>query len=117
MNSIAPDGLAVVVVDAQAGLLCTEPAPFEAVEVITQINSVISKARSAGVPIIFIQHDGPADGDWLVPHTQGWQLPPQLQRDSGDLFIRKTTGDAFYGTSLEELFRSRGIRSLVLMGY
>ena len=93
------------------------PPPFEASEVIARINSVTDKARAAGFPVVFVQHDGPPDGKWLVPDSAGWQLHPELKRDADELVIRKTTGDAFYVTNLEHAVRSRGIRSLVLVGY
>jgi len=111
------NGLAVVVVDVQIGLFCTDPPPFEADEVIQRINLVTARARSAAVPIFFIQHDGPADGEWLVPFSDGWNLHPDLERNPEDMVIRKTTGDAFYATPLEQQLRGRGVQSLILMGY
>jgi nicotinamidase-related amidase len=108
---------AVLVIDVQVGLFCTPSPPFEASEVIARINSVASKARAAGVPVIFVQNDGPPEGSWLVPNTQGWQLHPDLQRLEGDPIIRKTTGDAFYRSDLERTLRGAGIQELVLTGY
>jgi nicotinamidase-related amidase len=109
--------LAVLVVDVQAGLFDAQPAPFEAVEVIHRINAVTSRARAANIPVFLVQNDGPAEGDWLRPFTPAWQLHPDLRRESSDFLIRKTTGDAFYGTDLERQLRVRGIKSLVLTGY
>ena len=112
-----PGHTAVLVIDVQAGLFCTQPPPFEARAVITRINRVIGKARRAGVPVLFIQHDGAPSGEWLVPFSNGWKLHPQLRVRPGELIIRKTTCDAFYQTSLENELRSRRITTLVLMGY
>jgi nicotinamidase-related amidase len=117
MNPVSQAHLAVLVIDVQVGLFCTDPPPLEAAEIIQRINSVTSKARAARVPIIFVQNDGPAEGDWLVPYTDDWKLQPDLARDPGELVIRKTTGDAFYGTVLEQTLRSQDIQSLILMGY
>ena len=104
-------------VDVQVGLFLTTPPPWEADLVISRINAVTAKARDAGVPVVFVQHDGPPEGDWLVPHSNGWQFHADLVRTPRDLTIRKTTGDAFYRTDLESLLISRGIRSVLLMGY
>ena len=52
-----------------------------------------------------------------MPHTAGWQLHPDLDRDASDLVVRKSSGDAFYGTTLEATLRARHVQSLVLMGY
>jgi nicotinamidase-related amidase len=117
MTSLSPLHLAVLVIDVQVGLFCTDPPPFDADEVICRINSVTAKARAARVPVIFVQNDGPPAGNWLVPHTQDWQLHPDLVRDPGELVIRKTAGDAFYGTVLEKALRAREIQSLILTGY
>ena len=76
-----------------------------------------AKARTAGAPVIFIQHDGEPGGEDVAPFTEGWKLHPDLQVRPEDLVIRKTTCDAFYGTSLEAELRSRGITTLLLMGY
>ncbi len=104
-------------IDVQTGLFCAEPAPFEAEAVVARINAVTAKARQAGAPVIFIQHDGEPGGEDVVPFTEGWKLHPELEVRPGDLVIRKTTCDAFYGTTLEAELRSRGITTLLLMGY
>ena len=108
---------AVLVIDVQAGLFCAKPPPFEAREVIERINSVTARARAAGAAVIFIQHDGQPGGEDVVPFTKGWALHPDLEVRPGELVIRKSTCDAFYGTALEAELRSRGITGLVLTGY
>jgi nicotinamidase-related amidase len=117
MSPIVPAATAVLVIDVQRGLFCTEPAPFEAEEVVARINAVIAQARRAGAPVIYIQHDGEPGGEDVVPFTEGWKLHPKLEVRPGDPVIRKTTGDAFYGSTLEVELRSRGITTVLLMGY
>ena len=117
MKPSVPDHTAVLVIDVQAGLFCGEAAVFEAEAVIARIDQVTAKARQAGAPVIFIQHDGDPRGDYLVPSTEGWKLHPDLVGRAGDLVVRKTTCDAFYGTALEGTLRARGITTLLLMGY
>ncbi len=117
MNPIVPEHTAVLVIDVQAGLFGAKPAPFEAEAVIARINEVTAKARLAGAPVIFIQHDGGADDQDLAPFTDGWKLHPSLQVGPGDVTLRKTTCDAFYHTSLEAELRSRRITTLLLMGF
>lgn len=112
-----PKQTAVLVIDVQRGLFCAGPSPFEAEAVVARINAVTAKARAAGAPVIFVQHDGEPCGEDVVPFTEGWKLHPELQVQPGDLVIRKTTCDAFYGTVLEAELWSRGITTLLLMGY
>ena len=108
---------AVLVIDVQAGLFGSEAAAFEGEAVISRINEVTAEARKGGAPVIFIQHDGEPTGEEVVPFTEGWKLPPDLVVQPGDLVIRKTTCEAFYGTSLEADLRARSITTLLLMGY
>ncbi len=117
MNPTIPANAAVLAIDVQAGLFCTKPPPFDAEAVVARINGVAAKARQAGAPVIFVQHDGAPGGEDVVPFTDGWKLHPSLQVLPDDLVIRKTTCDAFYGTSLEAELRSRDITTLLLMGY
>jgi nicotinamidase-related amidase len=117
MSAIPSAKAAVLVIDVQVGLFCTKPSPFEAAEVIARINLVAGKARVAGVPIVFVQNDGPPEGNWLVPHSDGWQLHPDLDCAHDEPVIRKKTGDAFYGTELERMLRAARVESLILMGY
>jgi nicotinamidase-related amidase len=117
MKPSIPAHTAVLVIDVQTGLFRAKPPPFEAEAVVARINAVTALARQAGAPVIFIQHDGEPGGEDIVPFTEGWELHPDLVVQPGELRIRKTTCDAFYGTSLESELRSRGIQTVLLMGY
>ena len=78
---------ALVVIDMQTILF--DPEPPEAEEVVARINGLASRAREAGVPVVWVQHET-ASGD-LVPDTPGWQLHPGLLAAASDLFVRKKT--------------------------
>src|SRR5512137_2105074 len=101
MKPSVPSHTAVLVIDAQVGLFCAQPPPFEAEAVIARIKAVTTKARRAGAPVIFIQHDGEPNEEDLAPFSEGWKLHPDLQVRPGESVIRKTTCDAFYATPLE----------------
>ncbi len=116
MKASVPAHTAVLVIDVQVGLLCAKIRLFEAKAVLDRINAVTAKARRAGAPVIFIQHDGGPDDQDLAPFTAGWRLHPALKVRPGELVIRKTTCDAFYGTTLEAELRSRDITTLMMMG-
>lgn len=112
-----PSDAAVLVIDVQAGLFRRKPLPFEAEAVVDRINAVTAKARQAGAPVVFIQHDGAPEEDFLRPFSEEWKLDPRLVVQPGDLILRKTTCDAFYRTALENELKSRGVGTLVLTGY
>ncbi|MCX6926994.1 MAG: isochorismatase family protein, partial [Verrucomicrobia bacterium] len=56
-------------------------------------------------------------GEDVIPFSEDWKLHSDLEVHPGDLVIRKTTCDAFHGTSLESELKSRGITTVLLMGY
>ena len=107
--------LALLVIDMQQGLFANEQSRYRSANVVANINLLIHHCHHHSQPVIFIQHDGPED-DPLEPHTEGWQILPQLRRAPQDHLIRKTACDAFYNTGLEALLREQGIREFVICG-
>ena len=105
---------AVLVIDVQIGLCTGAYAAFEADRVIERINEVTARARKAGVPVIFIQHES-GDGP-LVHETRGWRLAEGLDARPTDLFVRKTATDSFHNTTLQPVLESLGARQLVVCG-
>jgi nicotinamidase-related amidase len=105
---------ALLVIDVQKGL-CTGPwAAFEVDRVIGNINTVAAKARAAGAPVLFIQHE--ADEDLLRFESEGWQLDVRLDVRPEDPRVRKTTCDSFHKTPLQALLQSRGVDRLIVCG-
>jgi nicotinamidase-related amidase len=114
MRATPPGREALVVVDVQCGLFDGPDGAVDAAGTLGRINTLIGKARAAGRPVIFIQHDEPPD---LVPDTPAWALHPSLDRRPTDPVIRKTTCDAFCRTSLDEELRGRAVTTLFVAGY
>jgi nicotinamidase-related amidase len=107
---------ALLIVDVQKGLFHGPPVPHDAENTLGRINSLLSQARIAGVPVIFIQHDGTVK-DGLEPGSSDWQLHPELERKESDLVIRKTACDSFYGTRLLETLKGLSAREIIVCGY
>ncbi|MBI3561586.1 MAG: cysteine hydrolase [Gammaproteobacteria bacterium] len=105
---------AVLVTDVQAKIFDTSPQPFEADEVVQRINHVTTLARAAGVPVFFIQHESPG---YLDPASEGWRLQKDLIVKDSDIRLRKTTGDAFLRTDLEEKLTLLNVTTLIICGY
>jgi nicotinamidase-related amidase len=105
---------ALLVIDVQKFLCTGQWAAFEIDRVIGNINAVSAKARAAGAPVIFIQHEG--DDSPLQAETDGWQLDERLDVRPEDLRVRKTTCDSFNKTKLQELLQSRAVDRLVVCG-
>jgi nicotinamidase-related amidase len=105
---------AVVVIDVQQGL-CTGPeAAHDCSGTIAKINIVTRQARQAGVPVIFVQHEG-VNG-YLTFQSKSWELAEGLELASSDLKVRKTTADSFHRTQLLEVLQGLGVDELVVCG-
>ena len=49
---------ALLIIDIQVGLVKLIPAEIRA-GVLSRIETLLSRARASGTPVIYIQHDGP----------------------------------------------------------
>lgn len=61
---------ALLIIDYQYGLIETAPAAVHAQQVTANLNHAITLARAAAMPIVFVQHDGPARTE-LAPGSSG----------------------------------------------
>ncbi|MEK8030707.1 cysteine hydrolase family protein [Ideonella sp. DXS29W] len=104
---------ALLVIDVQRGLF--EPAPHEGEAVIERINRLADRARDAGVPVVYIQHETRQGA--LAHGSAGWQLAEGLQARETDHLVRKTTPDSFLRTDLAEKLSAWGVEQVVICGY
>ena len=104
----------VLVIDVQQGLCEGEGAAFDCEGTIARINRVTAKARHAGAPVIFVQHE--SQSGYLEHGTAAWQLAKGLEVQPTDMKIRKTTADSFLRTDLEVVLQRLGIDKLVICG-
>jgi nicotinamidase-related amidase len=105
---------AVLVIDVQQGLCEGDGAAFDCAATIERINRVTLKARKAGAPVIFIQHESTTG--YLEHGTAAWRLADALEVQAADLKIRKTTADSFLRTDLEATLQRLGVDRLVICG-
>jgi len=106
---------ALLAIDVQRGLFDGERRPYEADAVIARINSLTDRARKAGIPVVFVQHENP--GSPLEYGSENWGLAKHLAISKGDVFLRKTTPDSFLRTNLRDLLGEWGTEQLVICGY
>jgi len=81
-------------------------------EVIANINTLIVKARSERVPVIWIQHSSAE----LPANSDGWQYVPELRREKSEPLVHKRYGDSFEDTALEAELAQRQVGRLVVTG-
>lgn len=100
---------ALVVVDVQQGVVANA---IDRDGVITNIGTLVAKARAEAVPVIWVQHT-----DDELPHgSDAWQYVPELVVGATDPIVHKHYGDSFEGTDLETLLAARGVGRLVVTG-
>ena len=100
---------ALLVVDVQNDAMANA---YHRDEVIANICDLVAKARSAGVPVIWVQH---SDDD-VVANTEGWRYVPELPREQSEALVHKQHVDAFEATTLETELAQRHVGRLVVAG-
>jgi nicotinamidase-related amidase len=84
-------------------------------EVVARIAALIGRARSQGLPVLFVQHDGQS-GYRLETGTPGWEIRPEIAPIAGESVIHKKACDSFFETTLTEELESRQIGKLIVAG-
>ena len=105
---------ALLVIDVQQALSSGRWAAFDIDRVVDRINQASAKARMAGVPVFFVQHEE-ADSP-MTFDSAGWQLYERLDVRPEDVRVRKTTPDSFHGTDLHALLQGHDVGRLVVCG-
>ena len=108
---------ALMIIDVQSAFFDKKSTiyAYHGGELLKTIKSLISRARKASVPVIYVHHDG-EKGTPFEPGKPGWPIHPAIAPLEGDLVVHKRTPDSFYGTTLQTELESRGIRKLVIAG-
>lgn len=107
---------ALLIIDMQVGLLCGAETPHDGARVLTNINTLISRARQAGAPIYAARHTGPT-GSPIEAGSPFWQLHPELAVEAGvDWVFDKTRPSCFVATPLAEALRQAEVGRLVIVG-
>jgi nicotinamidase-related amidase len=105
---------ALVIIDVQIGLVRLMPLELQN-RVLANVTVLLGKARSSGVPVLFVQHDGPK-GHPLEAETSAWAIHPSIPPLSREAVIRKKASDSFFETGLAEELQGNGIGHLIIAG-
>lgn len=110
MATVRPgDRRALVVVDVQNDVVARA---WQRDRVVANVARVVQRARAAGVPVVWVQHQD----DDLVPGTAGWQWVPELAPAAAEPLIAKRYNSGFEDTPLEAVLAGLGASHLVLAG-
>ena len=100
---------ALLVIDVQNDVVASA---FNRDTVINNINQLVGRARHAGTPVIWVQHD---DND-MPADTEGWQIVPELTPTADETIIRKSLRSSFDNTPLEEHLTTLDVGKLIVAG-
>ena len=100
---------ALMVIDVQREV---GPRALNVEQVVSNINSLIGKARESGTPVIWVQHSD----DYLIKESEGWEFVPELKPAPGDIRIYKTHASSFEETDLNEELANLGTKHLIITG-
>ena len=100
---------ALLVIDVQKDVVANA---VKTSEVIANINSLISNARTSNVPVIWVQHSD----DYLVIGSTGWEIVDELKPLPDDVRIYKTQPSSFAETDLQVQLETLGTKSLIITG-
>ena len=85
---------------------------WEAPRVIKNVARAVERAREAGAPVIWVQHEA----DDLPRDSSSWQLVPELVPAVRETRIYKRFPSSFEETDLEECLAELGTTHVVLAG-
>jgi nicotinamidase-related amidase len=106
-NEIKPSAL--LVIDVQNANVS---GAWQRDEVIGRIRELIDRAKAAGAPVLWVQHEsGP-----FTPGTEGWQIVEEIRPAEGETVIPKRYLDSFADTTLRKELDALGVGHLVVCG-
>jgi nicotinamidase-related amidase len=114
-QNLMSEHTALLIIDMQTTLFEVPDNPtYRETELLANISELLRKARSASIPVIYIQHQeksGP-----LVVGTRTWQILPAIAPLEHELIVPKYAEDSFFATTLEDELRARNITHLAICG-
>ncbi|MEU4111479.1 isochorismatase family protein [Streptomyces sp. NPDC027717] len=100
---------ALLVIDVQNGVMADA---HDRDQVIANITSLLDKARTAAVPVIWIQHSD----EGLPRDSAQWEYVPELKRHDDEPLVHKNYPDSFEATDLESVLGDRKVGRIVVAG-
>ncbi len=100
---------ALVVIDVQTGVV---GGAVRRDEVVAAIGDLVDRARTASVPVVWVQHDD----DELARDSDEWQIVPELAPAPNEPIVYKQYGDSFEATDFEERLADLGVGRLIVTG-
>ena len=100
---------ALLVIDVQNGVV---GGAHQRDAVVANVGSLVEKARSAHIPVVWVQHNDRG----LPMGSEGWRIVPELNPDEAEPHVDKSYGDSFEDTNLEHVLSGLGVGRLIVAG-
>src|SRR6202035_1150238 len=100
---------ALLVIDVQNGVV---GGAHERDAVVANVESLVEKARSERVPVVWVQHSD----EELTKGSDGWRIVPELAPGDAEPLVEKRYGDSFEDTTLERVLSGLGVGRLIVVG-
>jgi nicotinamidase-related amidase len=100
---------ALLVIDVQNGVV---DGSHERDAVVANVGSLVAKARSENVPVVWVQHSDKG----LAKGTDKWRIVPELNPGAAEPLVEKNYGDSFEDTNLENVLSGLEVGRLVVVG-
>src|SRR5512137_486123 len=110
-----PGDTALLIIDVQLGMFAENDQVYNSGALLTTLGDLITRARVAGVPVIYIQHSG-GENHPLHPSAPGWPIHPAITPADDELIVHKRHPDSFQETNLQHELEKRGIKRLIVAG-
>lgn len=111
-----PANTALLVIDVQEGFHDPRWGERNNPQAEANIARLLAAWRTAGRPVIHVQHDSTAPDGAFRPGTAGHRAKPEAMPWPGEPVHHKTVNSGFIGTRLEADLRGRGVGTLVITG-
>jgi len=100
---------ALLVIDVQNGVV---KGNHDRDAVVARIGRLVDKARTAGTPVVWVQHTS----EQLPQGSTAWEYVPELTLLASEPVVHKRFGDSFEDTNLEDVLADAGAGHLVVAG-
>jgi nicotinamidase-related amidase len=105
---------ALLLIDVQEAMFSYPGAElYDGQGVMDRIVSLLHKARSAGTPVVYIQH---TEDEEFTGDSPTWQISARIKPQEHELIVEKPSWDAFHRTNLHESLQQKGIKKLIIAG-
>lgn len=122
-----PKQTALVLIDLEHGIVGRDLAPHKGADVVSRSAKIAEALRAAGGTVVYVHVlmpeilRLPADSPMVPPGApppppEASEIVPEAGLTPQDLVVTKRQWGAFYGTSLEQHLRRRGISTVIMGG-